>query len=163
MPQSIPKVLTAEHVLRALADLDAGMDHPFGSPTGYELVHQGRRYPPKEVIGLAFHHAGRIRQPEEFSGGEAPGPPVLKPPSPPTLADGDFDRYFDDPPDRMVVSQGHGKPWLSRRGRKVDYARHASTRARPTQRQSRSSKTSQSWVIVVFNCTKSIHTSTCFG
>src|SRR3954469_18754034 len=74
MPQSIPKGLTREHVLSALADLDAGMDHPFGSPTGYELVHQGRRYPPKAAIGLAFrHHAGRILQPEEFSGGEAPG------------------------------------------------------------------------------------------
>jgi hypothetical protein len=74
MPQSIPKGLTAEHVLRALADLDAGMDHPFGPPTGYELVHGGRRYPPKAVIRLAYrHHAGRILRPEEFSGGEAPG------------------------------------------------------------------------------------------
>jgi len=30
MPQSIPKGLTREHVLKALADLDAGIDHPFG-------------------------------------------------------------------------------------------------------------------------------------
>ena len=54
MPQSIPKGLTREHVLRALADLDAGIDHPFGAPTGYELVHDGKRYPPKAVIGLAY-------------------------------------------------------------------------------------------------------------
>src|SRR4051812_46452291 len=74
MPQSIPKGLAREHVLRALAGLDAGVEHPFGAPTGYELVHQGRRYPPKAVIGMAFRHlAGRILQPEEFSGGEAPG------------------------------------------------------------------------------------------
>ncbi len=74
MLQSIPKGTTAEHVLRALADLDAGMEHPFGQPTGYEFVHQGRRYRPKAVVGLAYrHHAGRILQPEEFSGGEAPG------------------------------------------------------------------------------------------
>src|SRR4051812_5783010 len=74
MPQSIPKGISEEHVLRALADLDSGIDHPFGRPTGYELVHQGRRYPPKAAIGLAFrHHAGRILPPEEFSGGEAPG------------------------------------------------------------------------------------------
>ena len=46
MPQSIPKGLTRECVLRALADLDAGIDHPFGPPTGYELVHDGRRYAP---------------------------------------------------------------------------------------------------------------------
>jgi 5-methylcytosine-specific restriction protein A len=53
MPQSIPRVLNREHVLRALAGRDAGTDHPFGSPTGYELVHDGRRYPPKAVIGQA--------------------------------------------------------------------------------------------------------------
>ena len=74
MPQSIPKGLTTEHVLKALSDLDSGMDHPFGPPTGYELVHEGSRYPPKAVIGLAFRHlTGRVLMPEEFSGGEAPG------------------------------------------------------------------------------------------
>lgn len=74
MSQSIPKGLTTEHVLKALSDLDSGLDHPFGSPTGYELVHEGRRYPPKAVIGLAIRHlTGRVLLPEEFSGGEAPG------------------------------------------------------------------------------------------
>lgn len=74
MPQSIPAGLTQEHVLRALADLDAGIDHPFGQPTGYELVHDGKRYAPKAVVGLTCRYAiGRILQPEEFSGGEAPG------------------------------------------------------------------------------------------
>ena len=62
------------HVLQALADLDAGIEHPFGPPTGYELVHEGRRYPPKAVIGLACRGLlGRVLAPEEFSGGEAPG------------------------------------------------------------------------------------------
>jgi hypothetical protein len=56
MPQSIPKGLTTEHILLALADLDAGIEHPFGLPTVYELVHEGRRCPPKAVIGLAFRH-----------------------------------------------------------------------------------------------------------
>jgi len=74
MPQSIPAGLTQEHVLRTLADLDAGIDHPFGQPTGYELVHDGKRYAPKAVVGLACRYSiGRILQPEEFSGGEAPG------------------------------------------------------------------------------------------
>jgi hypothetical protein len=64
MPQSIPKGLAASHVLLALADLDAGLEHPFGAPTGYELVHEGRRYPPKAVIGLAFRHlTGQILPP----------------------------------------------------------------------------------------------------
>jgi hypothetical protein len=74
MPQSIPKGLTREHLLRAIADLDAGVEHPFGAPTGYEVVHKGKRYPPKAVIGLAFRHfSGQILRPEDFSGGEAPG------------------------------------------------------------------------------------------
>jgi hypothetical protein len=74
MPRSIPKGLTASHVLFALADLDADVGHSFGPPTGYELIHQGRRYAPKAVIGLAFrHYDGRVLSPEDFSGGEAPG------------------------------------------------------------------------------------------
>src|SRR5262250_3340063 len=74
MPQAIPAGLTRSHVLQALADLDAGVEHPFGQPTGYELVHEGKRYAPKAVIGLACRYSlGRVLLPEEFSGGEAPG------------------------------------------------------------------------------------------
>lgn len=74
MPQSIPAGLTRDHVLKTLADIDAGIDHPFGNPTGYELVHEGRRYAPKAVVGLACRYSiGRILPPDEFSGGEAPG------------------------------------------------------------------------------------------
>ena len=39
MPQSIPKGLTREHILAAIADLDTGIEHAFGKPTGYELLH----------------------------------------------------------------------------------------------------------------------------
>jgi hypothetical protein len=74
MPQAIPKGLTRDHVLKALADLDAGIDHPFGRPTGYELVQEGRRYAPKAVVGIAFRHlTGQMLVPADFSGGEAPG------------------------------------------------------------------------------------------
>src|SRR5271166_6159334 len=74
MPQSIPPKLTRTHVLQALADLDAGVDHSFGQPTGYELLHEGKRYPPKAVVGLACRYSlGRVLLPEEFSDGEAPG------------------------------------------------------------------------------------------
>lgn len=74
MPQSTPAGLTREHVLRTLSDLDAGLNNPFGSPTGYELIHNDNRYAPKAVIGLACRYSiGRALNPEEFSGGEAPG------------------------------------------------------------------------------------------
>ena len=74
MPQSIPAGLTRTHVLQALADFDAGLDHPFGQPTGYELLHEGKRYPPKAVVGLACRYSlDRVLLPEEFSGSEPPG------------------------------------------------------------------------------------------
>jgi hypothetical protein len=72
MPQSIPPGLKKEHVVQALNDLDTGIDHPFGAPTEYELVHGDKRYAPKAVVGLACRYLlGRVLQPEEFSGGEA--------------------------------------------------------------------------------------------
>lgn len=65
MPQAIPASLTQEYVLRTLVEMAAGIDHPFGQPTGYELVHQGKRYAPKAVVGLACRYSiGRILQPE---------------------------------------------------------------------------------------------------
>lgn len=74
MPTSVPKGLTRQHVLSALGELDAGVAHPFGAPRGYELVHDGKRYAPKAVIGLACKHLlGRLLRPDEFSGGEGNG------------------------------------------------------------------------------------------
>jgi hypothetical protein len=70
MPQSIPAGLTRSQVLQAIDDLDAGVDHPFRQPTGYELLHEEKRHPPKAVIGLACKYSlGRVLMPEEFSGG----------------------------------------------------------------------------------------------
>lgn len=63
-----------QHILSALAYLDSAITAPFGQATGYELLHNGKRYAPKAVIGLAFKHlTGEILGHEEFSGGEAPG------------------------------------------------------------------------------------------
>lgn len=74
MSKSIPNGLTKQHILSALADLDSGIEHSFGPATGYELVHDGKRYPPKAVIGLAFKHMpGSTLSHKEFSGGEALG------------------------------------------------------------------------------------------
>jgi hypothetical protein len=41
MPYLIPKGLSRDHILKAIADLDAGIEHQFGRPTGYELDHSG--------------------------------------------------------------------------------------------------------------------------
>lgn len=65
------EALEPKHVLKALEDLDRGVDHPFGKPTRYELVYRRRRYAPKAVVGLAIKHlTGELLGPERFSGGE---------------------------------------------------------------------------------------------
>jgi hypothetical protein len=74
MPQSIPPGLTQEHILRALSDLDAGVSHSFGEPTKYELVHQGKRYAPKAVVGVACKYLiGRMLHWKELSSGMGSG------------------------------------------------------------------------------------------
>lgn len=64
------RAITRDDVLEALRALDAGVDHPFGPSTKFDLVHEGRRYPPKAVVGLAGRRVfGRSVGSSEFSGG----------------------------------------------------------------------------------------------
>jgi hypothetical protein len=68
---AIPTGITREHVLGAIRTLDSGEAHDFGDSTRYDLVHEGRRYPPKAVIGLAARNVlGRALGPYDFKGGE---------------------------------------------------------------------------------------------
>jgi hypothetical protein len=70
----IPKGITADHIRLALKDLDEGqVSHRFGESTGYDMLFEGRRYPPKAIVGLAARHLpGRSAPltPDDFSGGE---------------------------------------------------------------------------------------------
>jgi hypothetical protein len=66
----IPKGITREHVLSALAALDAGEVHEFRESTRYDLVHHGRSYPPKAVVGIAAKFVvGQPLHPSDFTGG----------------------------------------------------------------------------------------------
>jgi hypothetical protein len=68
-----------EHVLAALAELDAGAEHPFGPATVYELSKGGRRYDPKAVVGLAYRLAtGIFPNWDQFKGGPEDANKVLK-------------------------------------------------------------------------------------
>ena len=59
-----------EQVLAALEELDRGVEHRFHESTKYDLVHDGKRYPPKAVYGLAARYAsGAELGPEDFSAG----------------------------------------------------------------------------------------------
>lgn len=63
--------VTREDVQKALSDLDRGVEHPFGSSSTYDLIYEGRRYPPKAVIALAAKtHSGVNLVPADFPGGE---------------------------------------------------------------------------------------------
>jgi hypothetical protein len=63
--------VTREDVQQALNDLDRGVEHPFGPSSTYDLVYEGRRYPPKAVIALAAKtRSGVTLVPEDFPGGE---------------------------------------------------------------------------------------------
>ena len=70
----IPKGITKEHVLSALEALDGGEPHEFGESTRYDLVHDGRMYPPKAVVGIAARFVtGKALHPSDFSGGSGGG------------------------------------------------------------------------------------------
>ncbi len=60
------------HVETAFADLDAGASPAgFRDSTTYDVIHQGRPYPPKQLIALAFKHAtGKVVTGDDFGGGE---------------------------------------------------------------------------------------------
>src|SRR5689334_17787730 len=63
--------VTRNDVQQALKDLDRGVEHPFGPSSTYDLLHEGRRYPPKAVMALAAkNHSGVNLVPADFPGGE---------------------------------------------------------------------------------------------
>jgi 5-methylcytosine-specific restriction protein A len=73
MAKNIPEDITRDDVLSAIADFDSGMvQHHFHDSEKYDLLHDGKRYPPKAILGIsARRSAGRVLEPSEFSGGES--------------------------------------------------------------------------------------------
>jgi hypothetical protein len=72
---SILKGITREHVLEAMKRFDAGQrPSNAGESTTYDMVHEGRRYPPKAITAIAAELAtGRPLPVRDFTGGKAPG------------------------------------------------------------------------------------------
>jgi hypothetical protein len=67
----IPSTLTHDEVVKTLVALDAGFTHRWGKSKKYDLIHDGKRYSPKAVLGVTL---ARILRKNEFyfgfSGGE---------------------------------------------------------------------------------------------
>lgn len=70
LPKQLPSSISKELIVEAIRQYDDGAPHGFGPSTFYDLIYQGRRYPPKAVVGLA---AGAVTRqsfgPNDFSGG----------------------------------------------------------------------------------------------
>lgn len=70
MPKKIPEGITQKHLLAAIRDLQQGVSHSFGESTGYDVLFDGRRYPPKAVVGVAAGKlTGASLGPGDFKGG----------------------------------------------------------------------------------------------
>ncbi len=70
MSNIIPSSITRQNLLDAIDDFNAGAPHDFADSTGYDLVYQGLKYPPKAIVGLASVHAGGpLLGPYDFKGG----------------------------------------------------------------------------------------------
>ena len=68
-PDSVPDGITREDLTSAIQALDGGASHSFLDSHTYDVVHEGERYPPKAVVGLAASRVlGRPLEPREFRG-----------------------------------------------------------------------------------------------
>jgi hypothetical protein len=67
----IPENITRDHVILALREIDANGYSEKNASRKYDLLDNGKRYPPKVVISLANKFAnGSVLDVSEFSGGE---------------------------------------------------------------------------------------------
>jgi hypothetical protein len=76
--------VTTDHVVRALQEYDQlGPEkffaaHGFAPTTTYDLVRDGRRYPPKAILGTAYEFAtGQRLASGDFEGGKSGAVKVL--------------------------------------------------------------------------------------
>ncbi len=66
----IPKNITREHLLKAMAEIDANGVPLHRHSTRWSVLHEGRAYPPKYVVSLANRHANGEELPAiQFNGG----------------------------------------------------------------------------------------------
>jgi hypothetical protein len=66
----IPEEIKRQHILQAISEIDANGVPRNREATGFDLVYEGKFYPPKYVLSLAAKHAtGKELPPSEFTGG----------------------------------------------------------------------------------------------
>lgn len=74
MKAKVPEELSADHVIQALKLIDEGLETQFGPSTKYDLLYNGKRYAPKEVVGVASEVCdGTKLTPNDINGGGSNG------------------------------------------------------------------------------------------
>jgi 5-methylcytosine-specific restriction protein A len=70
MPERLPNSIPRDVIVESVLAFDGGAHHRFGQSTFYDLYFEGRRYPPKAIVGMAARAVtGRDYGPNDFSGG----------------------------------------------------------------------------------------------
>lgn len=70
MAFKLPTEISRQHLLSAIAEIDNRSFHPFGESTGYDVLHNGKCYAPKAVVGIAASQLLGIQlKPQDFKGG----------------------------------------------------------------------------------------------
>lgn len=70
MAAKLPRSIPCAALLEAAKAIDAGESHAFGPSSGYDVLINGRRYPPKAVVGVAAKFfLGHEYHPSDFKGG----------------------------------------------------------------------------------------------
>lgn len=71
MASEIPDGISKQDIIRAIRDLESGIPHEFGESRLHDVLYEGKRYPPKAVIGLAARRLlGHPLTPDDFHSGE---------------------------------------------------------------------------------------------
>ncbi|WP_431622724.1 HNH endonuclease [Enterobacter hormaechei] len=70
MKKKLPDFIPRECIIAAMRAYDEGITHPFSESRLYDVVFEGRGYPPKAIIGIAvLNITGVMLKPENFNGG----------------------------------------------------------------------------------------------
>lgn len=70
MVNRLPDVIPKQILVEAIHAFNAGRTHHFADSTGYDLLHEGRLYPPKAIVGIAASEMLGVEfTPADFSGG----------------------------------------------------------------------------------------------
>ena len=67
---SIPQNITKEHIIKAIEEIDSNGIQKGEHSTTYDVIYNGKKYPPKLVVSIANKYVNGIRLPRnEFHGG----------------------------------------------------------------------------------------------